>query len=230
MRSWLDYWNSDTPIYVNERHKLLHDRRVARDVAGLIPSPEAIVLDYGCGEARSAEDAAARCQTLFLYDGAPGVRERLGERFAGDAKIVALSEDGVAALADESLDMVVANSLSQYLTRDDLIGLLDLWHRKLKPGGRLVIGDVIPPDIGPLTDALALLRFGFEGGFLLAAAGGLVRTFFSDYRRLRNEIGLSTHTENEMLSLIEAAGFSAERHEPNIGHNQARMTFVARRI
>ncbi len=33
--SWRDFWNADTPIYVNERHKALHYGLVARDIVGL---------------------------------------------------------------------------------------------------------------------------------------------------------------------------------------------------
>ena len=50
----------------------------------------------------------------------------------------------------------------------------------------------------------------------------------SDYRKVRNELGLSQYAESEMLELLRDTGFAAERRRPNIGHNQARMTFIAR--
>ena len=89
-----------------------------------------------------------------------------------------------------------------------------------------MLGDVIPPDVSPLADAAALLRFGFEGGFLMAALAGLVRTALSDYRTLRARLGLTTYEEGDILGLVEGAGLRAERRRPNIGHNQARMTIV----
>ena len=99
----------------------------------------------------------------------------------------------------------------------------------LKEDGRLVIGDVIPRGQSPVADALSLLRFGWEGGFLIAAGIGLVRTFFSDYRKLRADLGLSFHDEHEMLAILDHAGFAGERRRENIGHNQGRMTFIAQR-
>ena len=51
--NWREYWNQDTPIYVSDRHKTLHYQRIAADIAALVPSPQAHVLDHGCGEARS---------------------------------------------------------------------------------------------------------------------------------------------------------------------------------
>jgi hypothetical protein len=50
-RAWLDFWNGETFIYANERHKQRHYEMVARDIAMHIPGPASRVLDYGCGEA-----------------------------------------------------------------------------------------------------------------------------------------------------------------------------------
>jgi SAM-dependent methyltransferase len=225
--TWRDYWNSDTPIYVNERHKALHYRLVANDIAALIERPGAVVLDHGCGEALSAQRVAAKCERLYLCDGAPLVRQRLEARFGADPRIAVLAPEEVDALADGSLDLVVVNSLLQYLSLDDLRRLLRLWRAKLKPDGRLVLADVIPHDVSPLADAKALLSFAASGGFLKAALVGLVRTALSDYRKVRDELGFAQYDEPEMLEILAEAGFVAQRRARNLGHNQARMTFVA---
>src|SRR5688500_10974084 len=225
--NWREYWNQDTPIYVSDRHKTLHYQRIAADIAALVPSPQAHVLDHGCGEALSADRVAARCGRLHLCDAAPLVRERLQARFRDHPKIEVLAPEAVEQLPDASLDLVVANSLLQYLSQDELRDLLRLWRRKLKPDGRLVLADVVPPDLGPAADAKALLAFGWKGGFAFRAILGLARTALSDYRKLRNELGLTTFAEPQMIELLRGEGFSAERRGKNIGHNQARMTFVA---
>ncbi len=87
---------------------------------------------------------------------------------------------------------------------------------------------MVPPGLSPLVDAKALLSFAWQGGFLKSALLGLGRTAFSDYRKIRDEIGLAQYGEAEMLEILDEAGFSAERSARNLGHNQARMTFVAR--
>jgi len=79
-----------------------------------------------------------------------------------------------------------------------------------------------------VTDARALLSFAWQGGFLKSALIGLVRTALSDYRKIREELGLSRYSEAEMIEILREAGFAAERRRQNMGHNQARMTFVAR--
>jgi SAM-dependent methyltransferase len=228
--NWRDYWNQDTPIYVSERHKLLHYRLVANDIIGLIPSSDAAVLDYGCGEALFADRIAAKCNRLYLSDGAPMVRERLHERFGANDRITILAPEEISGLPDASLDLIVVNSLLQYLSLEELRGLLKLWRGKLKPDGRVILADVIPPDVSPVTDAKALLSLAWQGGFLKSALLGLGRTAFSEYRKIREEIGLSQYTEEDMADIAGEAGFGIERMPRNLGHNPARMTFVARPV
>jgi SAM-dependent methyltransferase len=225
MRSWIEFWDSEHPIYVNDRHKHLHAQNVGRDIARHIRTPDAVVLDHGCGDALYAADVAARCGHLILCEAAPAVRSKLAARVAGHPKISVIGPEGVPGLPDNALDLVIANSLVQYLTRDELAMLLDGWRRKLKPGGELIVADVIPPDVSRWTDAMALLRFAWLGGFLGAALFGLVRTAFSDYGKIRSELGFAMYREGEFLPLLRAHGYDAERIQPNFGHNQTRMTF-----
>ena len=245
-KSWREFWEGETPIYVNERHKLLHYGRIARDILQAIdalPAPgphdnvagndesasgfRPVVLDQGCGEALSAGEVAARCKRLYLCDAAASVRARLTARFAQVANIVVINPVEVADIPEASLDLVVANSLVQYLARPELASALRLWRELLRPQGRLLLADVPAKGVSPVTDALALLGFGWRGGFLVTALAGLFRTAVSDYRKLRAELGFASYGEAEMLALLTEAGFSARRHHPNFGHNQARMAFVA---
>lgn len=225
--SWRDFWNGEHAIYVSERHKLLHYRGVASDIAALVGKADAVVLDHGCGEALAADKVAHVCSKLWLCDSAPTVRAKITTRFVTEPKIEAISPEEVESLADGSLDLVVAYSLLQYLSRDELSALLVLWKSKLKPGGKLVVADVIPPDVGPMTDAVQLLSFGFTGGFLLDAIKGLVRTALSDYRTIRQQLGLTTYAAADMTGLLADAGYAAVGARPNLGHNPHRMTFEA---
>jgi SAM-dependent methyltransferase len=227
MTSWIDYWNADHPIYVNERHKALHAAGIARDFARYIPGRGAAVLDYGCGEALYAEDVARLCRWLVLSDAAPAVREKLKARTAHLPSITVDGPDETADRMPQSFDLIVVNSLLQYLDAATLGALLDLWKRLLKADGRLVIADVIPPGVSPLTDATALLHFGWQGGFLGGALMGLARTAVSGYRKLRGELGFSMHGEADFISLLARHGLQAARVQPNFGHNPARMTFMA---
>lgn len=227
--SWRDFWNGEHAIYVSPRHKALHYRQIATDLIGHIPAPDAVVLDHGCGEALDAARVAGHCGKLYLCEAAPSVRDKLRAMLGGKANVAVVSPEEVEALPEATLDLVVANSLIQYLSRDELVALLATWRGKLKPGGRLVVADIIPPDVSPLTDASQLLAFAWRGGFLTAALAGLVRTAFSDYRKLRAQYGLSTYRIDEIAGLIAAAGFEDVTPAKNFGHNPHRLTLVGRK-
>jgi SAM-dependent methyltransferase len=225
---WLTFWDSAHSIYVNARHRDVHYSFIAQQIAALVASPQARVLDYGCGEALHADRVAAAAGELLLCEGAPRVRAGIAARFAGNAKIHAVAPEDVERVADHSLDLIVLHSVAQYLTPEELAKLFALFHRLLNAGGMLVVSDVIPSDVAASTDALALLRFGAKNGFFIAAVTGLVRTVLSDYWRLRTRYGLTRYGEAAMTEKLAAAGFAAQRAPHNIGHNQARMAFMAR--
>lgn len=225
--TWREFWNQDTPIYVNARHKAVHYELIARQLADALPDDQPAVLDFGSGEALSAGIVAERCKVLHLCDGAALVRTRLNQQFGLLGNVVVMAPEQLGEIPAGTLDLIVVNSVLQYLSRADLDGLLATWRGLLKPGGRLLIADVVPPDVGPLTDVVALFRLAAGNGFLIASLGGLVRTFFSDYRKKRSALGLAHYSEEQMLALLSAAGYDARRRTPNLGHNQARMAFVA---
>jgi SAM-dependent methyltransferase len=229
LRDWTSFWDQPHSIYVNARHFDVHYRDIAQGIIGLLPGPSARVLDYGCGEAIHADLVAATAAELILCEAAPTVRAKLGARFAGNPRIRVLSPAEVERLPAASLDLIVANSLVQYIAPADLDPLLATWRRLLAPAGVLIVADVIPPDDGVVTDTLALLRYAARNGFLLAAIGGICRTMFSGYRKLRTRLGIACYGEAEFLVKLAAGGFSAERLLFNLEHNPARMTFRARR-
>jgi SAM-dependent methyltransferase len=206
----------------------VHYRRIAEDIRAYVPSPAARVLDYGCGEATSADLIANACAQLVLVEAAPNVRASLTMRYAGHPKIAVIAAEQVAALPKASFDLVVMHSVAQYLTQAELDRLLAIFRSLLKPDGLFILGDIVPPHFAAPAAALALLRFGAANGFFWAAAFGLVRIFASDYLRLRKTAGLSHYTEAAILERLREAGFKPERATRNISHNQWRMTFLCR--
>ncbi len=228
--SWRDFWNGDHALYVNSRHRALYYADIGKEVAELLPSPDAYVLDYGCGEALAADFLAEKCARLYLYDPVPRIEASLRQRYKASEKIVVLDDARLEALPESSLDMMICNSVLQYLSREECGALVAFAAAKLKLGGRLVVADIIPPHVDALTDSWALVEFAYRGGFLLAALRGLFATFFSRYRKKRGRMGLTTFAIPEMQRLLSTRGFEARRFERNIGHNQARMTFIAKRV
>lgn len=226
---WISFYDfKHSVIYVNERHRDVHYRTIAEDIRGYVAPHSANVLDYGCGEATSADLVATAASHLTLVEAAPNVRAALTARYANNPKISVLTPDEAVAKPAGSFDLIVMHSVAQYLTAAELDRLLGVFHRLMKPEGLVIIGDIVPPKLAAPAAALSLLRFGAENGFFWAAVGGLIRIFLSDYFRLKKSHGLSHYDEAEMLTHLKAAGYLAKRAEHNIGHNQWRMTFLAR--
>jgi SAM-dependent methyltransferase len=231
MSDWIKFYDfKHSVIYVNARHRDVHYRTIAEDIRKLVPSPTAHVLDYGCGEATSADLVAAACAQLVLVEAAPNVRASLTMRYAGHPKIAVITAEQAAAQPKASFDLIVMHSVAQYLSAAELDRLLAMFHTLLKPSGLFVLGDVVPPHFAAPAAALALLRFGAANGFFWAAASGLLRIFVSDYLRLKRTVGLSHYTEAAAIEKLKSAGFRPERAAHNIGQNQHRMTFLARPI
>ncbi|MEW6642488.1 MAG: class I SAM-dependent methyltransferase [Pseudomonadota bacterium] len=228
MDDWIDYYDSTHTIYVSKLHRDLHFSIIADDIIGYISSPDAVVLDYSCGEATSAARVAERCSRLILAEPAPGVRGRLIARFARNLNVKVRSLEELRYLDDNSIDLVVMISVAQYMTPAELDSAFAVVRRLLKPNGRFVLGDILRPEVGATTDVMALLRMAYAHGFLKDAMIGLMRTYLSDYWQLRTQVGLRRYSEQDMLAKLAAAGFSASRAHANVGHNPSRMTFVAR--
>jgi SAM-dependent methyltransferase len=223
---WTAFWDSKHSIYVNAKHHASHYRRLAEEFGRYAPAG-GVMLDFGSGEALSADQLADKVERLILCEMAPNVRTQLAGRFAGNTKIVVRKPEDIATMASQSIDAVVMHSVAQYMSAEEFDALLRQFHRLLKPGGLFVLGDVIPRRTSALGDALTLLRYGTRDGFFWAAVGGLLRTYFSSYWQLRKSLGIARYDEGEITAKLENAGFSATRERSNIGHNAKRMTFLA---
>ena len=101
MDDWIDYYDSTHTIYASRLHRDLHFQIIARDIIGYISSPDAVVLDYACGEALSAAKVADACGKLYLAEPAPGVRGRLIARFAPNTRIRVRSLDDLRKMDGE---------------------------------------------------------------------------------------------------------------------------------
>jgi ubiquinone/menaquinone biosynthesis C-methylase UbiE len=229
MMDWKSFWDRPHQLYSGQKHLAAHYRRIADDMISVIPGPQARVLDYGCGEALDAARVASHCRELMLFEAVDGPRRSVASRFQGAPGIVVLGPAELANRPDNSVDLVIVNSVLQYLSDAQLDELIANARRVLAPQGRFIIADVIPPDASALGDVKALLAFALSEKFLIEAVQGLVRTAFSDYVTVRKTLGLATHTSEAMLKRLQTAGFQATRRTANLGMNPGRMTFVAHR-
>jgi SAM-dependent methyltransferase len=227
MNSWLSYWNAPNKIYVSERHKRLHYDVVFAGIAPHLPNRGGVVLDWGCGDAFAADRIAERCSMVLLYDAAESVRTRLHRRYDSHARIQILEKSGLDELAGDSVDLIIVNSVIQYLSEEQLNEALVLFNRLVKSSGTFLLGDVINPGSGNSRHVTTLLRFAWQNGFFLSAIGGLAQTFISPYRNLQREVGFATFTREQILDKLARHGFSAEKLARNIGISGNRSSYLA---
>lgn len=227
MSLWIDFWDRPNAIYAGRCNVEAHFDCITRDLVSHLPAG-GTVLDFGCGEALGAERMAQTCGRLLLFDGAPSVRQKLKERLGRQPRIDVLDEEALAAQPAGSVDLIVVVSVLQYIGRADLPGLLARWRDLLAPGGRLLLADVVVTGTPMLRDVRSQLGFAVRHGFLVAALAGIVRMALSDYRQIRQQVGFTTYTPDELRAVLEEAGFSVERLERNIGPTPHRFTLVGR--
>jgi SAM-dependent methyltransferase len=225
--SWLQYWNGTPTIFASARHREAHDLEIAMGIIQHIPAPSSRVLDFGCGEATRARIIAHRCRHLYLWDASDTIRQRLTNRHGDCERISVLTADSLHELEPRSIDLIIVSSVVQYLSASQLAEMLEIIRSLLSERGHAVIADVIPPAVSPLRDARQLLTFAWQGRFLLATLLGLVRTAFSSYRATRARCGFSMFTEAEFMNVLRRHGLAGRRLPTNLGHNQARMAFIA---
>jgi hypothetical protein len=162
-----------------------------------------------------------------LCDAAPRVLHRLADRYAGRPNITVITPAQFQQLPARSIGMMVVNSVVQYLTAAEFHQLIGAARVKLTPGGLLLLADIVPRRVGPWRDAFELVKFAAGHGFLGSAMLGLARSYLSPYRKIRERSGFLQFDEAELIGLLRAEGFDARREPSNIGHNGARMTFLA---
>lgn len=228
---WREFWDGEHAIYAGVRHKAVHYAAIAdgilEHVNALPDAANAVVLDYACGEALEAGRVAEACGRLVLCDGAPSIVAMLAARHADEPAVSAVLPEALdGALGPNEADLIVVCSLIQYLDKPTFAALLARLADLAKPGGRVVVADVIPPDAGLLADVTSLLGNAARHGYLMAATGSLVANFFSPYRKMRQELGLTAYAEAEMLETLASAGLTPRRYQPNLGLTARRMTFV----
>ena len=117
----------------------------------------------------------------------------------------------------------------QYVEPEAAGPLLQSLGRTMAADGRLLVADILPPNLSAVTDAWQLLSFAARNGFLVAAILGLARTAVSDYAKLRAEIGLSRYRASDFEHLASSSGYVAVQLPRNIGHNLHRLAFMLHR-
>ena len=108
-------------IYASKLHRDLHFQIIARDIIGYISlavDPVGAGLCLRRGAVR--RPGGRRLYPALSGRARPGVRGRLIARFAPNTKIRVRSLEDLTRMPESSIDLVVMNSVAQYMTPEEL--------------------------------------------------------------------------------------------------------------
>lgn len=192
-----------------------------------LPGLSGTVLDWGCGDALAAERIADQAGTVLLYDGAASTRDRLRTRYGSHPRI--RIPNNFDEVSTASIDLIIASSVVQNLSIEDFNEVLRSFYFLLRPGGAILLGDIINPGAATLYHVATFLRFAWSRGSSCRAIGTLMQAFPSSYRKLEQEVGITAYAPAEMLDLLRNRGFIAEKLSRNAAVSVLRSSYLARK-
>ena len=226
MNHWIKLFNQEQSLCANETHKNAHYLKIAKDIISYIPSLESKVLDYCCGEACFAEMISKNCRNLYLMEPAPLVLKNIKDKFTSNPKIITCSPEDITKNEREYFDLIIMHSAAQYMNEDEINNAFKTIRRIISPSGIFIVGDIINPNTSVIYDVLALLKFGLKEKFFFAAIFWIIKTYFSNYKVLRNRYGLKRYTDSEIIFKFEQNGFQLDKRIKNIGHHPFRKSYL----
>lgn len=225
---WRSYWEK-----IEDRQQVF--RAEARDhvarLRRLVPvDSRTRTLDFGCGFGFAAEQLAPHVASVALWDGAANVRRRARARVAWLPNVEMADFSNPDAMPPgTAYDLITVHSVVQYMSETELRAWLVRWRRMLRPGGRLVLSDLIQPGASAVRELLDYLGFAARAGFLGNALIGGAREFAS-YFGARSSRPLLRVEESRLTPWATQAGFAVEWLGENLSHRRFRRTAVLRAI
>lgn len=166
-------------------------------LARLLPlTPGIRVLDFGCGYGYVAERLSERVGEVSVWDQSASIRRHARQHLAGCPNVRFFDPDDVpAGSSPPQFDLILINSVVQYMSVDEFHSWLPRWRAMLAPGGVLVLSDLIPSTHSVRGDVFEILGFALRHGVLLNELGHTVRTLLAYARH---------HQAQELLKLDDS--------------------------
>lgn len=214
---WHEYWQHtpDDP-YLAAEARVVANNLIERFEL----TDQDVVLDFGCGYGYVSQHLARTVSAVDICDEVDSAVERAMTRI-GASNITPVD----AGKTDRRYNLIVVNSVIQYMGEGTLSDWLHRWAELLAPGGKIAISDV--PSASP-----SLVVEGFQWFWLalrnrvLFDAIRFARANSDRYRKARSAIGLGTVAEEELSRLARPAGLNTSREPRNLAYQSRRASYV----
>lgn len=226
--AWDAYW-SELP----EDHRMLRENageyvRRLRSAIGF--GPETRVLDFGCGFGNVARLLAPSVHHLSLWDDAPRMRRCAMAAVAGAPNLELLDlSTAPHEYQSPRFDLILVNSVTQYMTAAEVQTWLRRWRAMLAPRGQIVVSDVVPPDYPAGGDLWIVLQVSARRGFILRALYDAARVL-PLYWRARRARPLLRISEGELRQWAAVADLTVRFLPENLTYFCDRITAAFTRL
>jgi SAM-dependent methyltransferase len=223
--AWDAYWAELPEDYRMLRENAGEYVRRLRSAIGF-GGPETRVLDFGCGFGNVARLLAPSVHHLSLWDDAPRMRRCAMAAVAG-APNVELLDLSTAAHEYQSprFDLILVNSVTQYMTVAEVQNSLRRWRAMLAPRGRIVVSDVVPPNYPAGRELWIVLQVSARRGFILRALYDAAR-ILPLYWRARGARPRLRISKGELRQWAAVAGLTVRFLPDNLTYFSDRITAV----
>jgi SAM-dependent methyltransferase len=229
MSSWLQVWQNHNDRLGPRTTTPADAWVIAESVVGTLQlGAGSRLLDWGCGPAHASGCLIEHGIDVLLYDRSRTFASAARERFADTSQVTVVDEEQLDELEPGSLDAVLLCSVLQYLQDDEIRDLFSRCAGLLQPSGALVLVDVLPQDLSALEDLRDVVHADILGTGLSELTANLGALSLSAVRRLRHGLRLRRFSDDELGTLLAAAGLDAARCEHNFKPSRSRQTWIAR--
>ena len=187
------------------------------------------VLDFGCGFGLVAAALAPLVAHVWMWDPVPNMRAAAAGNTAGVAnvRLCDLMAEHPVQPTVPALDLILVNSVAQYMPPDELWAWLRRWPAMLAPGGKVVLSDLISSDHSAWRDMVDLVRLGARYGSPLRAVTDALGDL-NRYWRISRAVPLVRVDHDELRCRAAEAGLQVTVLPCNLTHFSKRWTAVLR--
>jgi SAM-dependent methyltransferase len=166
---------------------------------------------------------------VWLWDAAPRMLEHARRRVRRLSNVVTVdSVDKLVTDGSGRFDLVLVNSVVQYMEPSDLADWMRRWRDLVHDHGRIVISNIAQPGGRLIVDLAALLSFCRRGGLPVTRVTAPILRSWLAYFRARTARPLLTLTRGELAALARQAGLVVDFCPGNLTHRRDRLTAFMR--